>query len=467
MKFWGALEAGKRRCVEIAHRRWGKDEIALNWAAVSAMTRVGGYWHMLPEFAQARKAIWTAVNPHTGKRRIDEAFPHIIRENTNEQEMFIRFKTGSTWQVIGSDNYDRLVGVSVAGMTISEWATANPAAWAYLAPVVAENNGWALFITTPRGRNHAYNTLKLAQADPANWFSEVSPISSTHAIPMEVVEEQRKEYHALFGIDAGDALIEQEFFCSFEAAILGAYYGREMTIAEQQERLVTGLKIWPGVPVHTAWDLGVSRGSDTMVAWFFQIVPSESGRAMVRIVDYYAASGMGIQHYADLLRDRALERGYQRGTDYVPHDAKVPEMTSSGKDGRAKQRIEVMIECGMKPKLVVDHKVADGISAVRQIIGRCYWDADRCKDGIEALRQYQHEWDPEARIFKDTPKKDWATHPADAFRYLAMAYREIRAQPQPDPGRMLTMDPDTLPSGVKGVRFDDLWAKNGQRSRRI
>lgn len=465
MSLWGYLEHGGKRAVEIAHRRWGKDDVALHWAAVAAMTRVGGMFHMLPEYAQARKAIWTAVNPHTGKRRIDEAFPHLIRENTNEQEMFIRFKNGSTWQVVGSDNFDRLVGVSVAGMTFSEWATANPAAWAYLAPVVAENNGWALFITTPRGRNHAYNTLKLAQAN-RDWFAEVSPVSATNAISQKIVEEQRVEYRSLFGLDAGDALIDQEFNCSFEAAILGSYYGKEMSAAEVEGR-IAAVPIWPEVPVHTAWDLGVSRGSDTMVAWFFQIVPSAGGRAAVRIVDYYSASGMAIKHYADLIQQRAHERGYLTGTDFVPHDARVPEMTSSGRDGRAKQRIEVMIECGMKPKIVQDHKVADGISAVRQIIGRCHWDAERCKDGIEALRQYQHEWDPEARIFKDTPKKDWSTHPADAFRYLAMAYRELRAQPQPEPGRMFTMDPDTLPAGVKGVKFDQLWKTAPRASRRI
>ncbi len=461
LKLWGYLEHGGKRAIEVAHRRWGKDDVALHWGAVAAMTRVGGMFHMLPEYAQARKAIWTAVNPHTGKRRIDEAFPHLIRENTNEQEMFIRFKNGSTWQVVGSDNFDRLVGVSVAGMTFSEWATANPAAWAYLAPVVAENNGWALFITTPRGRNHAYNTLKLAQAD-RNWFAEVSPISSTRAISNEIVEEQRREYRALFGIDAGDALIDQEFYCSFEAAILGSYYGRDMADAETAGR-VGEVKVWEGLPVHTAWDLGVSRGSDTMVFWFFQIVPAESGRAQVRVVDYYAASGMAIKHYADVIKQRAEERGYQRGNAWVPHDAKVPEMTSSGKDGRAKQRIEVMIEEGLNPKLVPDHKVADGISAVRQIIARCHWDAERCADGIEALKQYQHEWDPEARIFKDTPKKDWSTHPADAFRYLAMAYREIRVPAVQEPGKMFSMDPSTLPIGVRGATLDDLWALQPKR----
>jgi hypothetical protein len=151
-KLWNYLETGGKRALAIWHRRAGKDDIALHWAATAAMQRPGSYWHLLPSYNQARKAIWAAVNPHTGVRRIDEAFPQEIRETTLEQEMFIRFCNGSTWQVIGSDNYDTLVGTPPAGIVFSEWARANPASWAYLAPILIENSGWALFITTPVGR---------------------------------------------------------------------------------------------------------------------------------------------------------------------------------------------------------------------------------------------------------------------------------------------------------------------------
>ena len=146
---WDYLENGGKRAIEIAHRRWGKDDLILHRTAIAAHERVASYWHMLPQFAQARKAIWSAVNPHTGKRRIDEAFPQAIREATNEQEMFIRFKCGSTWQLVGSDNYDSLVGAGVAGVVFSEWALANPAAWGYIRPMIQENEGRAAFITTP------------------------------------------------------------------------------------------------------------------------------------------------------------------------------------------------------------------------------------------------------------------------------------------------------------------------------
>jgi hypothetical protein len=158
---------------------------------------------MLPQISQGRRAIWAAVNPHTGKRRIDEAFPQAIRASTNENEMFIRFKNGSTWTVTGSDAYDSLVGSPPAGIVFSEWSRANPSAWAYLAPILVENNGWSLFITTPLGNNHAKSMYTMGRNDPS-WFAEVSTVADTQAIPFDAVEAQRKEYHALFGDVAGD-----------------------------------------------------------------------------------------------------------------------------------------------------------------------------------------------------------------------------------------------------------------------
>ena len=426
------------------------------------MTRVGGYWHMLPEYAQARKAIWTAVNPHTGKRRIDEAFPQEIRENTNEQEMFIRFKTGSTWQVIGSDNYDNLVGASVAGVVFSEWALANPSAWAYLAPIVAENNGWATFITTPRGKNHAYAMLNMARKRD-DWFAEVSTAADTGAIPASVIEDQRGEYHALYGIEAGDALIEQEFYCSFEAAILGAYWGKEMANAAKEGRIGV-VDPHPEYPIHTAWDLGVR---DSTVIWFFQVLPGQ----IIRVLGCYAASGYGIGHYAEVIKEYAGRMNCARGDDFVPHDARQREMGSwvtnpiDPRHGRAKQRIEVMIECGLSPRKIMDHTLMDGISAVRQIIPKCEFDEEGCGDGLEGLRQYRTEWDDETKVFSDKPKHDWASHYADAFRSLAMAYREVhKAQPKQKPrGLVVGENP---PKGWKMPTYADIIAAQQDEPRR-
>ena len=188
MNVWRYLERSGKRAICVWHRRAGKDDVCLHWAAASMIDKKATYWHMLPAFSQGRKAIWTAVNPHTGKRRIDEAFPHELRVNTNESEMFIRFKNGSTWQVVGSDRYDAAVGSSPAGITFSEWALSDPSAWAYLAPIVTENDGWALFITTARGRNHAKSMLDMAQTRD-DWFSEILPVNVTNAMSEAAVEQ--------------------------------------------------------------------------------------------------------------------------------------------------------------------------------------------------------------------------------------------------------------------------------------
>jgi hypothetical protein len=180
------------------HRRAGKDEIALHEAAVAAHHRPATYWHMLPEYAQARKAIWNAVNPHTGKRRIDEAFPMELRANTNDHEMFIRFKSGATWQVVGSDRYNAAVGTPPAGIVFSEWALSNPAAWGYLAPILLENRGWARFITTPRGRNHVKKLLDMARGNPA-WFAQVLTITDTGAVSLEAGQFHRSRRHHASG----------------------------------------------------------------------------------------------------------------------------------------------------------------------------------------------------------------------------------------------------------------------------
>src|SRR5262245_9696070 len=163
-KLWDFLCAGGKRALAIWHRRAGKDDVALHWAACASQVREGNYWHCLPQYEQGRKALWTAVDAHTGERRIDQAFPPALRQTTSENSMFIRFHNGSTWQIIGSDRYDTTVGAGVVGITYSEFALANPSAWGYHRPMLQENDGWALFISTPRGRNHLFDMAQYAQA---------------------------------------------------------------------------------------------------------------------------------------------------------------------------------------------------------------------------------------------------------------------------------------------------------------
>ena len=199
VNLWRYLQTGGKRAMAVWHRRAGKDEVCLHWAAVSMLQRPANYAHLLPEFAQGRRSIWTAVNPHTGRRRIDEAFPEEMRLSTQDHEMHIAMANGSTWSVMGSDRYDTsLVGSSLAGIVFSEFALANPSAWAYARPVLEENDGWAIFITTPRGRNHAFDMFKHAQSMP-DWFCELLTAKDTGALSEAELSESLAEYCSLYG----------------------------------------------------------------------------------------------------------------------------------------------------------------------------------------------------------------------------------------------------------------------------
>lgn len=416
---WDALQnKGTRRAIEIAHRRWGKDDVMLHNAAIKAMQRPATYWHCLPEYEQARKAIWAAVNPHTGKRRIDEAFPNEIRETKDEQQMFIRFKNGATWQVIGSDRYNSLVGAGVAGVTFSEWALCNPSAWGYIRPMVEENDGWATFITTPRGRNHAKAMYDMARGNP-RWFAELSSINDTGALTAEQLDESLKEYEALYGEDLGRAQFAQEYECSFNAAILGAFYAREMAQVRREGRIAE-IEPLEGQPVHRAWDIGVR--DDTSI-WWFQVVGTQ-----IFILDCYSASGAGVDHYAEVIAARKAERGWQDGSDFVPHDARVKEW------GTGRTRVETMQGMGLNPRVVPQAGKLDGINAVRRTLPRCVFHP-RCEEqGIAALEQYRREWDDDKKAFKASEVHDWSSHLADAFRYLAMAWQDApKSVPKPEP----------------------------------
>lgn len=406
---WDYLENGGKRALGIWHRRAGKDDVLLHRTAIAAFERPATYWTALPEYAQARKALWAAVNPHTGKRRIDEAFPHEIREATNEQEMFIRFVNGATWQLVGSDRYNSLVGAGVAGVTFSEFALANPSAWAYIRPMLEENDGWAAFITTPRGRNHAHSMLEMARKNP-KWFAEVLSIHSTGALSPEQIDESLTEYIALYGEDIGRAQFEQEYECSFNAAILGAFYAREMVAVRKEER-IADVEPDPNRPVHRAWDIGVR--DDTSI-WWFQVVGTQ-----VLILDCYSASGVGLDHYADIVHERADEHGWKSGIDFVPHDAKVKEW------GSGRTRVETMRDFGLHPELVTNATKLDGINAARQTLARCVFHPRTEDVGMSALEQYRREWDDEKKAFKANEVHDWTSHLADAFRYLSLAWRSI------------------------------------------
>jgi hypothetical protein len=446
MKLWLALENGIRRAMMVAHRRWGKDEVGLHHTACAMHDRVGTYWHCLPEYAQAKKAIWDAVNPRTGRRRIDEAFPKELRDSTRAEDMFIRMKNGSTWQVIGSDRFTSLVGAGVCGIVFSEWAKANPAAWAYLAPMLVENNGWALFITTPQGRNHAKRLYDMAKADPANWYVELQTVVDSGMINFDTIEQQRKEYRALYGDEAGDALIQQEFYCDFNAPVLGAFWGKAIADVEGNKQ-VAEVAIDRERPVHTMWGLG----DDAAVGlWCFQILPDR-----LNMVDYTESHIGDIEAFASWLK----ARGY-RGLDYLPHTAKMRDFSPQP----TRTRLETLRKLGRQPILVPNVKLVDRINAGRVTLASCHFDERRTERGLDCLKAFCAEWDEEANVPRQTPKHNWASYAAFAFGHLSVTW-QLPQKKELD--KIKEAHEKLYREGihVTGIRVNDLIKQKTQRAR--
>lgn len=408
---WKFLEKGGKRACYTWHRRCGKDDVGLHWTACGAFDRPGTYWYMLPQASQSRKAIWDAVNPHTGKRRIDEAFPEALRKRTRHNEMFMELKNGSTWQVVGSDNFNSLVGSPPVGCVFSEWSLSNPAAWSYLRPILAENGGWALFNFTPRGRNHAVTMFEGAQNDPI-WFTQKLTAYQTGVFTVETLERERIEYIREMGEDDGDARFRQEYLCDFDAPIVGAFFAKEMATAEQEGR-IGDFPYDKSVPVYTASDIG---RTDDLATIFYQ-----KHHMRIHIIDYSSESGKDVSWFAKMLQDRGYIYGGQQShiaPHTLPWDA-IPETFAS-----PRSVIQQLTGFGIRTRIAPNLDKQDQIQALRSILGRCYFHKPKTQGLVDCLRNYQREWDDERKVFKKTPLHNWASHGADGGMYMAVSYQE-------------------------------------------
>jgi len=274
--------------------------------------------------------------------------------------------------------------------------------------MVEENQGWAAFITTPRGRNHALAMFRHAEQSP-DWFAELLTAEDTGALTQAALAAALKEYTALYGMDVGTAQYKQEYFCDWQAAILGAYFAFEMAQVRSEGRVIA-VEADPDRPVHRAWDLGVR--DDTSI-WWWQVQGAQP-----IILDHYAASGAGVDHFAGEIEKRRDIHGWKDGTDWVPHDAKVKEF------GTGKTRVESMQALGLHPMLVPWATFADGIEAARRTLPLCVFHPRTEETGIAALEQYRREWHDEKKAFRATDVHDWTAHPAASFRYLSLAWRQ-------------------------------------------
>ena len=396
----------KRFNVLVCHRRFGKTVMCINQLIASAAKRGATherprYAYIAPLYKQAKAVAWDYLKAYTSN------IPGIHR---HEAELRVDMPNGARISLYGADNPDALRGLYLDGVVLDEYAHMRPVLWGeVIRPAIADREGYAIFIGTPAGRNEFHRIYEVGRAD-AGWFAARYRVSETGVLPADELAQARKQMTP--------EQYEQEFECSFQAAILGAYYGKLLGAADAEGRI--GCVPWePSVPVYTAWDLGIG---DSTTIWFAQAVGRE-----LRLIDYYEASGEALAHYVKRLK----EKPYIYGEHFAPHDISVREL------GTGKSRLEVARELGIRFRIVPKLPVDDGINAVRAMIPKCWFDAEKCSDGIEALRRYRSEFDERRRVFAARPLHDWTSHPADAFRYLSLGLDE---RPRKVPGQAKAED---------------------------
>lgn len=397
--FWKAMTGGIKRAALVWHRRSGKDKTALNFTATQSQFRVGTYYYFLPTYRQGKKIIWDGID-RDGFKFLDHIPKELIAPNgKNETEMQLELKNGAIIQLIGAENIDSIVGTNPVGVVYSEYSLIPKRAWDLVRPILRENGGWAVFIFTPRGKNHAFELYQTACREE-DWFAQVLTIEDTYdeagrrIITEEDIEQERRE-----GMD--EELIQQEYFCSFTGSLRGAYYSRQIEALEAAKGRIGEHPHDPAKLVHTAWDFGIK---DAMAIWSFQM---DQGYPV--FIDYWEESGVSIADAIRLLR----AKGYDLGTHLAPHDVmkRDPFTGETMKDSAFRLNFEFT----RVPKLGLQ----DGINAARMLLPKCKFDGRACGEGLNALKSYRKKWDEALMVFSKTPVHDWASNGADAFRIAA------------------------------------------------
>jgi phage terminase large subunit len=386
----------ERWAVLVCHRRAGKTVATIAdiiRRAVMEKKENARYAYIAPYYAQAKNIAWDYL--------LRFAEPSIVK--ANQSELWVELVNGAKIRLFGADNPDALRGLYLDGVVLDEYADMKPRLWGEIVrPLLTDRQGWATFIGTPKGHNAFYDIYNEAQKND-NWYVKTLRADQSGLLPQaELLDAQATMSTNQY---------EQEFLCSFEAAILGAYYGQEMRRITDMERITT-VDYDPMFPCHTAWDLGFN---DSTSIWWFQVVYGE-----IRVLDHHTSNGQAIPFYTMLIQQKEEEFGYKYGLHYLPHDARAKTLASGGKS--IIEQISAKIDI-KHLKIVPNLSIQDGIQATRLALTRCWFD-NRCEEGIECLRQYQREWDDDKKVFRDRPKHDWTSHSADAFRYLSIVWKD-------------------------------------------
>ncbi len=418
---WGCL---------VAHRRAGKTVAAINdviRAAATCRSAFPLFGYVAPYRSQAKSVVWDYL----------KNFAQPIISDSNEAELTVTVMNGAKIRLFGADNADAMRGLGFDGCYLDEYGDFKPSVFgSVIRPALSDKQGWCVFGGTPKGKNQFWNIYETARQNPAEWFLLRLPASSSGLLPPSELKAARAQL-------TEDQYL-QEMETSFEASILGSFYGTELREAEEQGR-ITNIAVDPIVPVHTAWDLGYR---DDTAIWWYQVVRGE-----IHVIDFYSVSGANIEELAQVIADR----GYRYGKHYLPHDAKAKTLASGGKS--IIEQLAQHLGLGTL-SIVPDLSVQDGIQAVRKMIPTTWFD-NKCYEGIEALKQYQREYDEDKKAFRQTPRHDWTSHPADAFRMMAIAWRQEPAVKAPDRDKPLMVGP------MNTVTLNDMWATVKQKGSRI
>ena len=383
-----------KRVLAIWPRRAGKDIVGFNAILRQLLKTVGIYYYVLPTFAQGRKILWDGIT-NDGQKIID-FIPKELIESINNSEMKIKFINGSLFQVIGSDTYDNtLVGTNPRGVVFSEYALQDPRAYQFVRPILAANDGWALFLSTPRGHNSLYELYNVA-SQSNDWYVSKLTVDDTQHISLHQIQKDRAE-----GLMSED-LIQQEYYTSFDMGVEGSYYSKYLD-RMRLNRQIGDVPYEIGFKVHTAWDLGMA---DQTTILFFQTIGQT-----VRIIDSYENNGAALQHYAKILE----QKGYAYGKHIGPHDIKVREL------GTGQSRLEMARNLGISFEVAPNLAIEDGIESVRSSMSKIWIDSIKCSHFIKALESYRQEYDSRRKVYKGIPLHDWSSHWADCMRYLCVS----------------------------------------------
>ena len=391
--FLGYLKRTERWAGIVAHRRAGKTVACIQDLIHKACTSKrpdSRYAYIAPTYQQAKDVAWTYLKRYTA------AIPNTV---VSESELTVTLYNGARIRLYGAENYERLRGLYLDGVVIDEAGDIDPRAWAEVVrPALSDRQGWATFIGTPKGRNAFYKIIQNAKSDPT-WFSTTLKATETNLIPDEELADARKMLTP--------EQFAQEYLCSFDAAVRGAYFGKEMSIAETEKR-ITRVPHEKSADTYAAWDLGIG---DSTAIWVYQIISREW-----HFIRHYEASGVGLDHYVDWIK--ALP--FTVHEHILPHDAEARELQTG------KSRLEFLEERGFRCRVLPRANVDDGIDAARVRFNRMWFDETHCAHGIDCLRMYRADYDEKNQVLRPRPMHDWTSHSADAFRYAVMGGEEAK-----------------------------------------